>query len=115
AYAGLVPTTRSSGGKTTHGPVGHASNRWLKWILVEIVQTLKQAPGPVGDQYRRLLRAKGKPNATTAAARKLCCYNLLYLLDVEGRPELRGVARWSWKGSLVGGAPGSTHGSGGVA
>jgi transposase len=74
ADAGLVPSTRSSGGKTTHGGVGHASNRWLKWILVEIVQTLKQAPGPVGDQYRRLLRAKGKPKATTAAARKLCCY-----------------------------------------
>ena len=74
AYAGLVPPTRSSGGRTSHGGTGHASNRWLKWILVEIVQTLKRAPGPVGDQYRRLLRAKGKPKATTAAARKLCCY-----------------------------------------
>jgi predicted cupin superfamily sugar epimerase len=38
------------------------------------VQTLKRQPGPVGDQYRRLLRAKGKQKATTAAARKLCCY-----------------------------------------
>lgn len=74
AYAGLVPTTRSSGGKTTHGSIGHASNRWLKWILVEIVQTLKQQAGPVGDQYRRLVRSKGKQKATTAAARKLCCY-----------------------------------------
>jgi transposase len=82
AYAGLVPTTRSSGGKTTHGPLAKASNHWLKkasnhwlkWILVEIVQTLKLAPGPVGAYYRHLLRAKGKPKATTAAARKLCCY-----------------------------------------
>jgi transposase len=74
AYAGLVPSTRSSGGKTSHGGVGHSSNRWLKWVLVEVVQTLKQAPGPVGDQYRKLLRPKGKPKATTAAARKLCCY-----------------------------------------
>jgi transposase len=74
AYAGLVPSTRSSGGKTTPGPVGHSSNRWLNWVLVEIVQSLKACPGPVGDQYRRLLRAKGKPKATTAAARKLCCY-----------------------------------------
>ncbi|MFN2400670.1 MAG: IS110 family transposase [Gemmatimonadaceae bacterium] len=82
AYAGLVPSTRSSGGKTTHGRVGHASNRWLKWILVEIVQTLKRSPGPVGDQYRRLLRAKGKPKATTAAARKLCCY--IYWMWKEG-------------------------------
>lgn len=27
AYAGLVPSTRSSGGKTSHGGTGHASNR----------------------------------------------------------------------------------------
>jgi transposase len=74
AYAGLGPTTRSSGGKTTHGGVGHASNRWLKWILVEIVTTLKLAPGAVGTHYRHWLRAKGKPTATTAAARKFCCY-----------------------------------------
>ena len=74
AYAGLVPTTRSSGGKTAHGGLGTASNRWLKWILVEIVVTLKLAPGPVGEYYRHLLRAKGKPKAQAAAARKLCCY-----------------------------------------
>ena len=74
AYAGLVPTTRSSGGKTTHGGLGKASNRWLKWILVEIVVTMKMAPGPVGNYYRHLLRAKGKPKAQSAAARKLCCY-----------------------------------------
>lgn len=82
AYAGLVPTTRSSGGKTTHGGVGHASNRWLKWILVEIVTTLKLAPGPVGTYYRHLLRAKGRPKATTAAARKFCCY--LFWMLKEG-------------------------------
>ena len=83
AYAGLVPSTRSSGGKTAHGGTGHASNRWLKWIFIEIVQTLKRGPGPVGDHYRRLLRAKGKPKATTAAARKLCCY--IYWMWREGR------------------------------
>lgn len=82
AYAGLVPSTRSSGGKTTHGGIGHASNRWLKWVLVEIVQSLKSSPGPVGDQYRRLLRAKGKQKATVAAARKLCCY--IYWMWKEG-------------------------------
>jgi len=105
AYAGLVPSTRSSGGKTAHGGVGHASNRWLKWILVEIVQTLKLAPGPVGAHYRHLVRAKGKPKATTAAARKLCCY--VYWMWKEGwsydewlRQHVQqdagaGTARWS--------------------
>jgi transposase len=82
AYAGLVPRTRSSGGKTTYGPLAKASNHWLKWIFVEIVQTLKLAPGPVGAYYRHLLRAKGKPKATTAAARKLCCY--VYWMLKEG-------------------------------
>ena len=82
AYAGLVPTTRSSGGKTTHGPLAKTSNHWLKWILVEIVQSLKLAPGPVGTYYRHLLRPKGKPKATSAAARKLCCY-LYWMLKEE--------------------------------
>ena len=105
AYAGLVPTTRSSGGKTAHGGLGKASNRWLKWILVEIVVTMKMAPGPVGNYYRHLLRAKGKPKAQAAAARKLCCY-LYWMLkngwtyeqwlaqhDSSQRSEVRPVQR----------------------
>ena len=82
AYAGLVPTTRSSGGKTAHGGLGKASNRWRKGILIEIVVTLQRAPGPVGTYYRHLLRAKGKPKAQAAAARTLCCY--VYWMMKEG-------------------------------
>jgi transposase len=72
AYAGLTPSTQSSGDTTRHRSVGRAGSPGLTWILIEIVQTLKQAPGPVGYHYERLLRAKGKANATVAAARKLC-------------------------------------------
>lgn len=82
AYAGLVPSTQSSGDKTRHGGVGRAGSPWLKWLLIEIVQTLKLAPGPVGEQYQKLLRAKRKPKATVAAARKLCCY--LYWAMTQG-------------------------------
>ncbi len=82
AYAGLTPSTQSSGDKTRHGSVGRAGSPWLKWILIEIVQSLKLAPGPVGQQYQKLLRSKGKAKATVAAARKLCCY--LYWCLVEG-------------------------------
>jgi len=81
-YAGLVPSTRSSGGKTAHGSVGPAGSHWLKWILIEAVQTLKRQPGPVRDQYERLLRAKGKQKATVAAARKLATY--IYWMLYEG-------------------------------
>src|SRR5437763_28601 len=71
------------GGKTAHGSVGPAGSAWLKWLFVEAVQTLKRQPGPVRSQYERLLRAKGKPKATVAAARKLCCY--VYWMMKEGR------------------------------
>lgn len=81
AYAGLVPSTRSSGDKTRHGHVGRG-NPWLKWLLIEALQTLKLAPGPVGDHYRKLLRAKGKPTATVAAARKFTTY-LYWMLKEE--------------------------------
>ncbi|MGH7710909.1 MAG: IS110 family transposase [Gemmatimonadaceae bacterium] len=99
AYAGLVPSTHSSGGKTRHGAVGRGSP-WLKWIVVEILQTLKLAPGPVGQHYQKLLRAKGKPKATVAAARKFVTY-LYWILKEEwsypewlrqhDRPEVRPV------------------------
>ena len=57
SYAGLVPSIRSSGGKTSHGSVGRAGSSWLKWALVEVTQTLKRSPGPVGFHYQRLLRS----------------------------------------------------------
>jgi len=86
AYAGLVPSTHSSGGKTAHGTVSRAGTRWLKWILIEAVQALKLAPGPIGAPYQRFVRAKGKQKATVAAARKLCCY-LFWMLKEGGTYE----------------------------
>ena len=82
AYAGLVPSTRSAGGKTAHGGVGPAGKGWLKWIRIEAVQPVTQRPGPVQAHYERLRRAKGKPKATVAAARQLCPY--LYGMLREG-------------------------------
>jgi len=35
AYAGLVPTTYSSGGHTFHGKLMPRSNKWLRWALAE--------------------------------------------------------------------------------
>jgi transposase len=87
SYAGLVASTRSSGDKTRHGSVGPAGSPWLKWMLIEAVQTLKRRPGPVRDHYERLLRAKGKQKATVAAARKLCCYVYWMLKRGQSYPE----------------------------
>ncbi|MGQ0647236.1 MAG: IS110 family transposase [Gemmatimonadaceae bacterium] len=86
AYAGLTPSTRSSGGKTRHGAVGRG-NPWLKWILIEILQHLKLAPGPVGAHYQALLRPKGKQKATVAAARKFGTYLYWMLKEDLTYPE----------------------------
>jgi transposase len=37
AYAGLVPSTYSSGGKTYHGRIIKQGNKWLRWAFVEAV------------------------------------------------------------------------------
>ena len=87
SYAGLVPTTRSSGGKTTHGSLPHSGNPWLRWALVEATHELKQHPGPVRAQFMKLQRAKGRSKATIAAARKLCCYLYWILRDELTYPE----------------------------
>ncbi len=79
SLAGLVPTTRSSGGKTTHGSLPRAGSPWLRWALVETTQTPKMKPGPVRAHFTRLARAKGNSKATVAAARKLCC-SLFWML-----------------------------------
>jgi transposase len=87
SYAGLVPTTRSSGGKTTHGSIPHTGNPWLRWALVEATHELKQHPGPVRTQFTKLQRSKGRSKATIAAARKLCCYLYWMLRDELTYPE----------------------------
>jgi hypothetical protein len=74
------------------------------------------APGPVGDHYRKLPRAKGKPKATVAAARQFCTY-LYWMLKEEwsytewlrqhDRSEVRPIQPL---GSAAQGVPGNTNG-----
>jgi transposase len=87
SFAGLVPTTRSSGGKTTHGSLPRAGSPWLRWALIETTQTLKMKPGPVRAHFTRLARPKGNPKATGVAARKLCCYLFWMLKEQRTYPE----------------------------
>ena len=105
AYAGLVPSTRSSGDKTSHGTVDGSGSPWLKWILIEIVQTLKLAPGADWDAVSEAAAVEGegegdgcRGNAETV---------LLLVLDVAERLELRGVGCSNTK---AGGAPGASAG-----
>jgi len=39
SYAGIVPSTHSSGGVTKHGGITREGSRWLRWALVEAATT----------------------------------------------------------------------------
>jgi transposase len=72
-YAGLVPTTHSSGGKTAHGRMMPFANRWLKWAFVEASWVAIGCSPYFGGLYRKH-RARGKKanTAITIIARRMC-------------------------------------------
>jgi transposase len=74
AYAGLAPTTRSSGGRTRHGQIPLGANRWLRGALVRsVVSHLQNEPDSWLSQYYTEQKARlGWQVARVATARKLC-------------------------------------------
>jgi transposase len=58
-YAGLAPTTSSSGGRTSHGKMIRSCNKWLKWALVEAAWVAIGCDAYLGGIYRTS-RARGK-------------------------------------------------------
>jgi len=70
-YAGLVPSTYSSGGKTFNGRLIKQSNKWLRWALVEAVIPAVRCDEELKDEYERIKAKKGYNKAKVAIARKL--------------------------------------------
>jgi transposase len=79
SYAGLVPSTKSSGGVTRHGRITREGSRWLRWALIETVHTHLRYDSPVTQFYHRVAERRGRSTAKVAAARKLLtvCYSVL--------------------------------------
>jgi transposase len=73
SYAGLVPSTHSSGGITYHGRITKTGSKYLRWILLECVhvhiRTNKHSN--ITRFYERLVKRKGSSIAAVAAAAKL--------------------------------------------
>lgn len=85
AYAGLIPTTSSSGDKTYHGRLVSGCNKWLRWALVEAAWVAVGCDAYFGGLYRHH-RARGK-KANTAiliAARRMC--QIIFCVLHERRP-----------------------------
>lgn len=73
AYAGLVPTTSSSGDKTYHGRTLAACNKWLKWAFVEAAWVAVGCSAYFGAIYRQhRTRGKQANTAIMIVARRMC-------------------------------------------
>jgi transposase len=80
SYAGLVPTTHSSGGKTYNGPLMPMCNKWLRWAFVEAAWVAIGSSSYFGTLYQRS-RARGKKSnqAIIIIARRMAeiCWQML--------------------------------------
>jgi transposase len=72
SYAGVIPSTYSSGGKTWHGKIIKGGNRHLRWCLVEAAIHCLKDPGELRTFFLRMRRKKGTKVARVATARRLC-------------------------------------------
>ena len=84
SYAGLIPTTSSSGGHTYNGHLVKACDKWLRWAFVEAAWVAMSCSAYFGGIYRHH-RARGK-KANTAiliVARRMC--QIAFHLLKEGR------------------------------
>lgn len=83
SYAGLVPSTYSSGSRTYQGRITKQGNKWLRWAMIEAAQR-----APLSDMWLKAFYArvskKGKKIARVAVARKLL--EIIYRVWTERRP-----------------------------
>jgi len=79
SYAGLVPSTRSSGGTERHGRITRERSRWLRWAMVEAAMVHLRYDTPLTRFYHRVAEGRDRKAALVAAARKLLtvCYSVL--------------------------------------
>ena len=79
SYAGLVPSTYSSGGVTRHGRITKEGSRWLRWAMVEAATTHLKYDTSITRAYHGIAERRGRQAAQVAAARRLlmCCWSVL--------------------------------------
>jgi transposase len=75
SYAGLVPSTSSSGGKTWHGKQIKSCNHWLRWGLTEAVW-----PAITADRWLRRIYDHKKRHKHTNIAKSVVAKKLLMLV-----------------------------------
>jgi transposase len=88
SYAGLVPSTHASGGKSYHGRLIKAANHYLKWAMVEAVWPAIRHDPSLRLYFNRIKMKNGKNAAKIAVARRLL--TIVYRILKNKRPYYQG-------------------------
>jgi len=83
AYAGLVPSTYSSGGRTYHGRIIKQGNKYLRYAMIEAVWPALNKCVDLERVYNRISSRRGSNSAKVAAARRLL--TIVYRVLKENR------------------------------
>ena len=70
-YAGLCPSTHSSGGKAFQGKLLRHCNKWLRWAFVEAPWVAIGCSAYFGDFYKRKRALGKKPSLAILATERL--------------------------------------------
>jgi len=86
SYAGLTPSTHSSGGVTYHGAITRTGSKYLRWILTECAKAYirTEKDSDLSKFYHRLAKKRGASKASVASASKLL--RIVYWVLKEKRP-----------------------------
>jgi len=83
SYAGVIPSTYSSGEKTYHGKIIKEGNVWLRWAAVEAVWPAIKSDFDLRVFYDKRARRKDANVAKVATARRLL--TIIYRVLKDGR------------------------------
>lgn len=85
SYAGLIPSTHSSGGITYHGSITKTGSKYLRWIMLECLHAhlRNDKNSNITQFYHRISKKKGNSKAAVAAASKLL--KIVYWVMKENR------------------------------
>ena len=89
AYAGVIPSTQASGGKTYHGRIIKHSNKYLRWAMIEAAWPAIRKDETLREIYERIAVRRGGNIAKVAVARRLL--TIVYRLLMENRDYLPGT------------------------
>jgi transposase len=93
SYAGLVPSTYSSGGVVRHGSITRQGSKWLRYIMIEVAHAQLRCKRVRGfrSYYMRMKVRTNTQTAAVATARKLLAVVFRVLSDnrpFEERPPI---------------------------